>query len=170
MLPDDSPLVVNAYVHYLYTGDMNIEEICAVNPEDNTASELEHHTAARQEQMLAVQLYTFSEKIQDIRAKNEAVRAMRRCVYKIRAAGKWLVPRSKAIRHIYSNTLPACRMRKLIVDIFAYYGDPDVLPPRVDVNSEFFFDVAKASMRIHSKAVFTTIPEKDIEMYLEKVQ
>lgn len=126
--------------------------------------------AATQEHMLAAWLYTFSEKILDTKAKNEAVRAMHKSVYKVRRDGTRYFPGVDAIQYIYSNTLPDCLMRKMIVDVFAYHGDPEVLPVSTGANSEFFCGVAKASMKIQSKAISGTIPEKDIEKYLENVE
>ena len=164
-LPADSPLAVNAYVHFLYTGSMNIESVYTGKPNDGTVP--------MQEQALALLLYTFAEKIQDIRAKNEAVKVMSKSICETRIDGKLYFPGPMTIRNMYVNTLPGCSMRKMVVDAFAYNARVDSITFSKVVPKEFFFDLAVACIQLRSRTArtpFVDSPRQNIAKYLEKEQ
>ncbi|KAK5701905.1 hypothetical protein LTR97_004723 [Elasticomyces elasticus] len=134
-LPDDKPKVFAEYLHCLYVGDLAFgsETVRA------SAGELEG----------ALDFYIFANKMEDVKATNDAIDAIIKW-----SDNKHVIPPLKHVGYAYERTLDGSRLRRLLVDYYIQECVPAVFDRVPDADlTEFYRDVFKEYLRRKREAV-----------------
>ncbi|KAJ4290967.1 hypothetical protein N0V90_010163 [Kalmusia sp. IMI 367209] len=153
-LPEDEPTVFSVYLRYLYTGNMSID-----------SDQTNIRAAARYERWMAINLYTLADKFQDVRSKNAATKALVKAVREVRGEKNWVLPELDNIKAIYGRTMFGSALRKLLVDLFAYYASREHLNDYDGFPKEFLFDLSSALLDLRP-AMRKAGPRSSMEAYL----
>jgi hypothetical protein len=108
-LPEDESNIVELYLQCVYGLPISVEP----NPVP------ENHLGYSERLELA-KLYVFAEKVQDVRAKNIALKTFLKCVWKLWRDGSWCDPGEQVVHILYEGTVSGSPMRRLLVDIYAH--------------------------------------------------
>lgn len=115
-LPEDDPDTFELYLHLVY-----IDEI-ACGPDT-----LDEEDLCSVQRVALAKLYVLCEKLQDTRAKNSILRALRHITFKCPYHEKWHIPGPEVVKIIYAGTVKGSPARRLLVDIYSYDVDPNKL-------------------------------------------
>lgn len=133
-IPDQDPNIFAAYTHYLYTNTLAILDSTSSNLPAATI-----HTIA--------QLYTLAEKLEDVRAQEEFLKALIDEADKTTAGDDAHFPGISVVSIIYEGTVSGSPARKALVDLYTH-SDESYTPASVaegDWPVEFLCDL-EASM------------------------
>ncbi|KAJ8109865.1 hypothetical protein OPT61_g7145 [Boeremia exigua] len=106
--PENKSDIVELYLQCVYDRPLDVEP-----------DPVPENYAGHEERLQLAELYVFAEQVQDVRAKNMAVKAFMSSVWKPRKGGRRWPPGPATINVIYEGTMPGSSMRRLCVDIFA---------------------------------------------------
>lgn len=142
-LLEDDPSAFELYVSWLYT--------------KRVASKFsdEEGTKRSQECALLTDCIVLGEKLQDVGFKNALVD----CVIAVSTndgnGNGCCITRPSRVNKIYEHTSPAAPVRRLLVDMWAWYGMPDWFTSRemgqIDYHNEFLLDLGKKLLAVRAK-------------------
>ena len=128
-IPDQDPEIFATYVHYLYTNTLAILDSTSSNPTETT------HIMA--------QLYTLAEKLEDVHAQEDFLKALIDEADKTTAGGDAHFPGISVVSIIYEGTVSGSPARKALVDLYTH-SDESYTPASVaegDWPVEFLCDL-----------------------------
>lgn len=143
-LPKDSPEVFGVYMHHVYTGTLAVRtrHFLAGSPSES-------------ECILLAKTYVLSEKLQDVEAKNNALRALMKGMRPIWWAHHRPLANDTTVQTttsiIYDGTPQGSPARKLLVDFFTYNAGSDDLQfngSATHWRNEFIADLAVSLLAI----------------------
>jgi hypothetical protein len=144
-LPEDVPDVFANYLNFIYTGQFSVarknrEEVATLIGAEHTDYVCEEHAA-----LLSV--YVLAEKLQDVQAKNDAIRAVLD-VTELKSANKgWAAPSLTTVNMTYHGTTEGSPARRLLVDIYSTMCISVLLGFIGDMHKEFRIDMGKILKR-----------------------
>ena len=137
-LPDDEPDLLDAYIQFLYSGELLISSISTAASVKCNDEEVVYFVLA--------QLYALGEKLMDTRFKNEVIGRIFDHAYhtlKYSSSDKRR-PTASVVDMIYKSTTAGSPARTLMVDIYFWKGEGDwVLGRPEDNNVEFLTDLTQ---------------------------
>ena len=135
-MTDEHPAVIHAYLNFLYYGTIAADKT-------NTNNDLHRW-------QLAVELWLFGERIQDVKFTNAAMDAILHKSHDLDEDGfRWL-PTADTTKLVYSKTVSkSSPLRRLIIDLHVQYGNHAWYENNSyeDVHAEFTSDLVKALMQ-----------------------
>lgn len=129
-LPEDESDIFELYLQCVYGHEMSVEP--APVPKDYKGVE---------EQIEIAKLYVLAEKLQDVRAKNTALKAFMKSTWAERKTAQWFHPDPAVVHIIYDGTMPGSPMRRLLVDLHAY--TVSIQPNVVAFPEEFYVELVR---------------------------
>jgi hypothetical protein len=126
-LPEDETDTFELYLHCVYNQEINLDPYSLLKDYVGHEARLE-----------LAKLYVFAERIQDIRAKNTAIKAFLKSVWG--RGSSWYHPAVASVQVIYDGTAEGSPMHRLLVDIYAHAIRT---PAKFDINypREFFVEL-----------------------------
>lgn len=121
-LPDDEPVTVKTYLHFIYTGKI----ACQTPDPVFTVPDSNRHLA---EYIILAKLYCFGEKYQDVRLKNAIVNAII-----TKASVERFSPVGPSVDIIYKGTCAGSPARRPMIDMhIRYVSDRRELSPSFEL-------------------------------------